>query len=70
MDMQFLQDLKDNKQLSAFGMSQETIDFANDVISKTSLREVFERHEYLFDQEEILSTSENVSVEKDSNPLN
>lgn len=33
-DKQFLQDLKDNKHLSEFGMSQETIDFANSTKDK------------------------------------
>ena len=33
-DKQFLQDLKDNKHLSEFGMSQEIIDFANSTKDK------------------------------------
>lgn len=65
MDMKFLQDLKENKHL--WNMSQETIDFAIQSCNNNSLKDIFAKHEHVF--EEILSTIESVSVEKDTSPL-
>lgn len=66
MDMKFLQELKENKHL--WDMSQETIDFAIQSCNNHSLKDIFAKHDHVF-EEEILSTNESVSVEKDTSSL-